>query len=98
MSSDLTAANHLAIQNAGYIVERVENNRGEVTLRAKDNGEVVFSVTAPDDKQASTKLLALINKAPRPGSPEAAQQRRREAVSRPDLWSEVLPKNPNQGD
>jgi len=93
MSNDLTSTNHLAIQNAGYLVERDENKRTGVTLRAKYDGAVIFSVNAPDDELASGKLLALINKSPLPRSPEAARQRRREVVTRPDLWTPVTPHN-----
>ena len=93
MSNALTSANHLAIQNAGYLVERDENKHTGITLRAKSAGEVVFSVTAPDDELASSELLKLIVAAPLLGSPEAAQWRRREVVTRPDLWTPVTPHN-----
>jgi hypothetical protein len=91
--SDLTSANHMAIQNAGYLVERDENKRTGITLRAKYEDEVIFSVTEADDELASSKLLALIKGAPRPGSPAATQAKRREVVTRPDLWTPVTPHN-----
>ena len=93
MSSDLTSAHYMAIQNAGYIVERDENKNTGITLRAKYGREVIFSVTAPDDELASSKLLLLVDTQPLPGSPEAARERRQQVLTRPDLWSPLVPKN-----
>jgi hypothetical protein len=80
------------IEDAGYLIERAEVRRGLIIFRARHD-DLVLSASAPSDEEAVAKLLAIVRRAPAPGSPQAEAAKRREVVDRPEQWLPVRPRD-----
>jgi hypothetical protein len=79
--------NAKAIFAAGYLIERDNSRAGQITMRARRDGETRFSVSAASDEAACAALLAKIRQAPAPGSDAARKAAGRETLG----WAPLRP-------
>ena len=87
MAESQYSLNAKAIAAAGYLIERDDSRKGQITMRARADGATRFSVTAPSDEAACAALLAKIRRAPVPGSDAARKAAGRETLG----WATLRP-------